>query len=175
MSAGKLLAAAIVLSALAAGAALYYLQVYHYYEDVSGQVGPIRLTPAAGGPPEAIPTDGVQAIDAASSPIRFRACFKTTLSRDELVESYAGYPAAEPLVAPGWFDCFDADALGAALERGEALAFLGIKNVSYGIDRVVVFLPDGRGYAWQQINACGEVVFDGEPAPEGCPAPPEGV
>jgi len=175
MSAGKLLAGIIVASALAAGAALYYLQVYHYYEDVSGQVGPIRLTPAAGGPPEAIPTERVRAIDAASSPIRFRACFTTPLSREALVETYVGYPDAEPLVAPGWFDCFDADALGAALARGEALAFLGIKNIQYGIDRVVVFLPDGRGYTWQQINDCGEVVFDGEPAPEGCPAPPEGV
>ena len=28
-----------------------------------------------------------------------------------------------PLTAPGWFDCFDADAIGEALDRGEALAF----------------------------------------------------
>jgi len=31
---GKILAAAIVLTALIAGAAMYYLQVYYYYEKV---------------------------------------------------------------------------------------------------------------------------------------------
>ena len=41
------------------------------------------------------------------------------------------------------------------------------------IDRIVAVFPDGRGYAWHQINACGEVVFDGDPAPEGCPPVPE--
>ncbi|MGR3625750.1 MAG: DUF6446 family protein, partial [Limimaricola sp.] len=29
--------------------------------------------------------------------------------------------------------------------------------------------------AWNQINVCGEVVFDGDPAPAGCPTPPEGT
>jgi hypothetical protein len=46
--------------------------------------------------------------------------------------------------------------------------------VSYGIDRIVAITEDGRGYVWHQINDCGEVVFDGEPAPENCPEPPEG-
>ena len=48
------------------------------------------------------------------------------------------------------------------------------KRISYGIDRIVAIYPDGRGYAWHQINACGEVVFDGQPAPENCPPKPEG-
>ncbi len=34
-----------------------------------------------------------------------------------------------PLNAPGWFDCFDADAIGEALETGEALAFLGSRDI----------------------------------------------
>ena len=43
------------------------------------------------------------------------------------------------------------------------------------IDRIVAVYPDGRAYAWHQINRCGEVVFDGNSAPEGCPTPPEGL
>jgi len=64
-------------------------------------------------------------------------------------------------------------AIGAALEQGEAVAFMGVENVRYGIDRIVAVMPDGRAVSWQQINACGEMVFDGNAAPEGCPEPPE--
>ncbi len=52
---------------------------------------------------------------------------------------------------------------------------MGVENVQYGIDRVVAILPDGRGFVWHQINRCGEVVFRGDAAPEGCPPPPESV
>ena len=52
---------------------------------------------------------------------------------------------------------------------------MGVENIQYGIDRVVAVYPDGRGYAWHQINACGEVVFNREPVPEGCPEPPESL
>ena len=75
--------------------------------------------------------------------------------------------------APDWFDCFSSTEIGEALETGQALAFLGVENIEYGIDRVVAVLPDGRGFAWHQINRCGERVFDGDPPPEGCPLPPE--
>lgn len=169
---GRIAAVVLVVSALLAGAALYYLQVYHYYTDVSEAVV-VRLTPLQGEGPEPIPTEAIRAIDAASSPIRFRACFETPLSQALLTETYELYTGAEPLTAPGWFDCFDAEALGASLASGDALAFLGTANITYGIDRVVAVDAAGRGYAWHQINRCGEVVFDGEPVPAGCPAPPE--
>jgi len=41
------------------------------------------------------------------------------------------------------------------------------------VDRLVAVMPDGSAVSWHQINACGEVVFDGEAAPEGCPPVPE--
>ena len=66
-------------------------------------------------------------------------------------------------------------AIGGALEKGEALAFLSEPNITYGIDRVVAVMGDGRGFAWNQINACGKEVFEGRPAPEGCPPVPEGL
>jgi len=172
---GKLLAMVIVLCALLAGGALYYLQVYHFYEEVeaTGQ-GDVQLTNLATGQAEPISYEDFRAIDADSSPIRYRACFATDKAPSDLAGTYRPYPDAVPRNAPGWFDCFDADAIGAALEEGRALAFLGESNIEYGIDRVVAITQDGRGFVWHQINRCGEVVFDGRPAPEDCPEPPEG-
>lgn len=169
----RLVIIGLAVTALVAGIALYYLQVYAYYTEVAAEdAGFVQLTNLSTGLPEEIVFENFNAIDSDSSPIRFRACFTTPLSQAMLSETYATYPTAEPLNAPGWFDCFDARAIGEALASGEALAFLGVENVQYGIDRVVAILPDGRGFAWHQINACGAVVFDGDPAPEGCPPPP---
>lgn len=166
---GRILAAFLVITAIVAGIAMYWLQVYAYYEEVESPE--IRLTTLS-GVAEPILADDVEAIDAGSSPIRYRACFTTPMSQAMLTETYEVYDDAVPLVAPGWFDCFDATAIGEALEEGRAIAFLGEANVEYGIDRIVAIDANGRGYAWHQINECGEVVFDGKPAPEGCPPPP---
>ena len=160
--------------ALIFAAVVYYYQVYGYYETVepNGQ-DDVVLTLLASEQPEAIRYEDFRAIDATSSPIRYRACFTTTMSHPLLSETYVAYDNAEPLVAPGWFDCFDAVEIGTALEQGEALAFLGTRNIAYGIDRVVAVMSDGRGFVWHQINECGEVVFDGKPVPEHCPPKPE--
>jgi hypothetical protein len=111
----------------------------------------IRLTPIVGAMPEPILAEDVTGIDSDSSPIRFRACFTTPLSLAMLSETYVAYTDAEPLVAPGWFDCFDAMAIGTALERGEALAFLSEPDIHPGVDRVVAVFPDGRAFAWHQL------------------------
>ncbi|WP_137702986.1 DUF6446 family protein [Marimonas lutisalis] len=172
---GKIVAGFIVVISLIAGAAIYYLQVYAYYDEVVATgTDDVMLTSLTSGRPEPILYDDFKAINADSSPIRYRACFTTAQSIPMLTETYEPYEAAEPLVAPGWFDCFDAVEIGEALERGEALAFLGQHNIEYGIDRVIAVLPDGRGFAWHQINHCGEEVFDGKPAPADCPPKPEG-
>ena len=173
MMASKLLVIGIVVIALISGAAIYYLQVYAYYEDVVSQgETDVQLTALMSGAPEPILYDAFQAITATSSPIRYRACFTTPQSIALLSETYELYEKAEPLVAPSWFECFDAKTIGTGLESGEAVAFLGEQNIQYGIDRVVAVLPDGRGFAWHQINECGAEVFDGKPVPEGCPANP---
>ncbi len=176
MNAGRLSVAVILIAAAFGGAFLWYTAERAFYEPVVFQPGQeIRLVPLVSGVPEAIVVNGIEGTDAASSPIKFRACFTTPLSLATLSETYQPYPDAEPLVAPSSFDCFDAKAIGQALDRGEALAFLSEPNISYGIDRVVAITGDGRGYAWHQINACGRVVFDGQPAPDGCPPVPQGT
>jgi hypothetical protein len=170
---GKFLAGFIVITALLAGAAMYYLQVYHFYEPVQANgTDDVQMTSLVSDLPEPVLYDSFEAINADSSPIRYRACFTTTMSHAMLTETYVLYEGAVPLTAPKWFDCFDAVTLGADLETGRALAFMGQENIEYGIDRIVAITEGGRGYVWQQINACGKVVFDGEPVPENCPNPP---
>jgi len=168
---GKLVGGFIVGTALLAGAALYYLQTYYYYEPVELAAGeaPVELTSIASGEPEAIIADGFEGTDATSSPIRYRACFTTTMSQAMLTETYELYDEAEPLTGPGWFDCYDAGEIGAALAEGRALAFLGERDIEYGIDRVVAIDDTGRGWVWHQINRCGQAAFDGDPLPPGCP------
>ncbi len=148
---GKIIGILIVTTALIAGIAIYWLQLYAFYDDVSLNTE-LRMTNVVTGEPEVVLYDSFQGIDADSSPLRFRGCFTTTMSLAMLTETFETYDQATPLTAPGWFDCFDADQIGAALETGEAIAFLGERNIQDGVDRVVAIFPDGRGYAWHQLN-----------------------
>jgi hypothetical protein len=163
----------IMLSALIGGVALYYFQVYAYYVEISPQDANVQMVSLTSGEAEPIAFDNFQAIDSDSSPLRYRACYEMPASLAMLTETYQIAEDAEPRVAPGWFDCFDAAQIGADLQAGIAVGFVGQRDVKYGIDRIVAVYPEGRAYAWHKINACGEVVFDGNPAPEGCPPPPE--
>ena len=150
---GKIVAGGIVLTGVVAGVAMYWLQVHAFYEPAFFAPGAeILLTPIVGSDPEAIVVSDVQGIDADSSPLRFRACFTTPLSLAMLTETYQVYAAAEPTIAPGWFDCFDAAAIGLALTSGEALAFLSEAAIHPQVDRVVAVFPDGRAFAWHQLK-----------------------
>lgn len=171
---GKLLASFLVLCAIIAGGGMYYLQVYGFYEEVQAtNVEDVQLTGVVSGQPETILYENFKAIDADSSPLRYRACFETSMSQALLTETYEVYDAPVPNNAPGWFDCFDAQNIGAALEEGSAIGFLGTFNIVYGFDRVVAVTEDGKGYVWHQMNICGEKAFDGDPLPPHCPPPPE--
>jgi hypothetical protein len=149
---GKVVAGGIVLTGLVVGVAMYWLQEYAFYNPVVFAPGQeILLTPIASDVPEAIIAEGITGIDATSSPLRFRACFTTPLTLATLTETYRLYEGPTPLTAPGWFGCFDAQAIGTALERGEALAFLSQAGIAPGVDRVVAVFPDGRAFAWHQL------------------------
>lgn len=150
---GKFVTGGIVLTALAAGAALYYLQVYAYYApvEVSSPAAVMRLTSLSGGT-ETMLTQDFQGIDADSSPLRFRGCFTTPMSIALLSETYRIYETPSPLNAPGWFSCFDAGRIGADLETGAAVAFLSETEIHPGVDRVIAVYPDGQAYAWHQLN-----------------------
>lgn len=150
---GKIVAGFLVLSGLIAGAGLWYLQVYAYYRPVeaSSPAAVIDLTPLDGAP-EPMLVANFQGIDSDSSPLRFRGCFTTPTALATLTETFKVYDKPTPLVAPSWFSCFDAGQLTGDLAEGKAVAFLGQADIRPGVDRVVAVYPDGRAYAWHQLN-----------------------
>ncbi len=109
---GRFIVSVIVICAALAGAAMFYLQIYGFYDDVSETDNRVVLTSVVTGAPEEIPVSSLSAIDADSSPIRYRACFQTDQSIGMLTESFELHPKAEPRVAPGWFECFEAEQIG---------------------------------------------------------------
>ncbi len=154
MNAGRVAVGFIVLSAALGGAFLWYTAERAFYVPVAFTPGAeIRLVPLAGDQPEPILVEGIEGTDAESSPIKFRACFRTPMSLAMLTETYRPYENAVPLIAPTAFPCFDAAAIGAALETGEAVAFLAEPGIHPGVDRVVAVFQDGRAYAWHQLRA----------------------
>ena len=173
---GKIVTVAIVLGTLIFGAALYYTQVYGYYHEVAPRPGQdVHLVSRATGRAEPIPYDDFRAIDADSSPLRYRACFSTTADPDALSESHVAAPGRMPRAGPGWFDCFDAERIGEGIETGAMRVFLGQKNIAYGVDRIVAISGEGRGYVWHDLNRCGEKAWDGTPVDDDCPPRPDGV
>ncbi len=168
---GKIIAGLVVIVSLLAGVAIYYTQIYAFYDVVEATGSEdVTLVSLTSGAPEGIIYEEFQAIDAESSPIRYRACFTTTMSLPMLTETYELYEKSEPRVAPGWFDCFDAKAIGQEIEAGTALTFLSHKNIAFGVDRVVAITDDGRGFAWHELNECGDKAYDGTVVGEECPS-----
>jgi Family of unknown function (DUF6446) len=149
---GKLVGGVIVLSALLAGGAIYYLQEYAYYHDAAFTPGSEIVLTTLAGATEPIPVRGLVGVDADSSPLRFRACFHSQIALPTLTDAFQIYERAEPLIAPSWFDCFDAERIGAALESGEAVAFLGQAGIAPQVDRVIAVFPDGSAFAWHQLQ-----------------------
>lgn len=167
---GKVIGIGLLVIGLIAGAALYYLQIYGFYTEVAAtEGGEVQLVSVVSGAPEPIGVSSFQAIDAESSPIRFRACFQSDMSLAALTESFELVDAPTPRNAPHWFDCFDAEALGAEIKAGKALTFLGQKNIHFGVDRIIAITDDGRGYIWHELNDCGEKAYDGTIVGEECP------
>ncbi|MEP1611936.1 MAG: DUF6446 family protein [Roseobacter sp.] len=166
---GKIVGIVIMISALIAGGALYYLQVYGFYEEVSADRQEVHLVPVTGGNPLRILAENITAIDSESSPIRYRACFTTPSSLAMLSETYQGVDRAVPRNGPEWFDCFDAEAIAQELDAGTALAFQGQKNVHFGVDRIVAISESGQGFIWHELNDCGEKAYDGTIVGEECP------
>lgn len=148
---GRLVGIFVVVLSLIAGAGFYYTQVHAYYRELPAATE-LRMVSIVTGAPEPVRLSDFEGIDGTSSPLRFRACFSVENSLAMLTETYEPYEKPTPLTGPGWFGCYDAVAIGGALERGEAFAFLGERNIHDGVDRVVAVFPDGRAFAWHQLN-----------------------
>lgn len=155
MNAGKIMASMIVLSAVLAGLAVYYMQVYGFYEPLDEAAGAAEIH-ATADDMQPIPLDVAEfrGIDADSSPLRYRSCFRITDMA--ALEAARPFEGATPLVGPRWFSCFSAKGLTADLESGAATAYLGQPNIHMGTDRVIAVYPDGRAFAWHQLNEAAE-------------------
>ena len=170
---GKIAAIVILVCSVIAGVGLYYLQIYGFYEEVATVPGQdVVLLDQASGVSVPITYSEFRAIDADSRPIRYRACFTTSVPTNALVDTYVSLEQAVPRNAPGWFECFQAEELAAQLSSGTATAFVGIKNIRFGVDRLVAITNDGRGFAWHELNDCGAKAYDGTIVGEECPQRP---
>ena len=132
--------AACVLAAFAAG--LWYTQMYAFYE----QLPPTDEITVAD---RTVPVSNFEGVDASTSPIKLRACMQVD------PKSFNGLEPAEnavPLVAPYWFECFDARAIGKAMEAGEATAYLAASEEFDGSERMIAVYSDGRAYMWRQLS-----------------------
>ncbi|MCC6006672.1 MAG: histidine kinase [Rhodobacteraceae bacterium] len=143
---GRVVGLVLVLSAMVAGGAMYWLQVYAFYDTPTEAEAALAL----GGVPLA--GSRLEAIDSGSSPIRFRACFR--LEGEALADALAApaHPDPTPLNAPYWFECFEAVQIGADLQSGAARAVMATRDIADGVDRVLAVYPDGRAFAWHQLN-----------------------
>lgn len=149
---GKWPVVILIGAAAAVGGGVWYAQEYAYYSEIDPQTADtrMRVTLQDGGSQIDLPIRDFRGIDASSSPIRWRACF--TVEDMPAPGQMAPYPDAAPAYGPGWFDCFDAGQIGADLESGAAMAYLGSWEIRPDVDRVIAIYPDGRAYGWHQLN-----------------------
>ena len=152
---GRVFSIGLILFCVLFGVALWWFQTRGFYEETA------RSEVVVAG--AVIPVDAYQGIDADTSPLKLRSCFTAAPIDGPAPER------PDPLIAPGWFDCFDAKTISDDLKAGAARAILAESNVPYGFDRIIAQYPDGRAFQWRQINKCGTAAFDGDPLPDGCP------
>lgn len=140
---GRRLVTAFLALVLGLGALLFYTQNYAFYDRVDGR----QFILVQGNE---IPVEGYLGIDAKSSGLKRRGCFRTDPA------AFTDMPIAEapePLNPPFWFDCFVPEDIATDLAEGRAKAYIAALEEQDGIDRLVAVYPDGRGFEWRQLNA----------------------
>ncbi len=143
---GKLLVIGLLIFVAAFAAALWWFQTRAYYQRVSG----VESVVAQGA---VLPLAAYDGIDATTSPLKLRACFRLSAEAARAAAALPAAPDAEPLVAPSWFDCFDAETISRDIESGAAAAIAAARDEPEGFDLMIAVYPDGRGYMWRQLNA----------------------
>jgi hypothetical protein len=150
---GKWLMGGLLIFTAVFASALWYFQNYAYYEISTPEDFTVEMTLVGGDDARApIPAHGFTVLDSDTSPLKFRACFTVENSIPRLTETFVIVDNPTPLTPPSFFDCFDVRQLTEDLSSGKAIAFLGQKNISHGVDRVIAVYDDGRAFAWHQTN-----------------------
>ena len=125
--------------------ALIWFQFYAFYDDL---------------PPEPLviqgieyPSTGWQGIDAISSPLKKRVCLTLSPETAAAIEAdQFELVDGEPLVAPKWFDCFDAKQIHRDLEAKVARLYMIGSSDFDGVDEMLALYPDGRAFIWRQLQ-----------------------
>ncbi len=138
---GKYVITGLIAFVFLFGLALWWSQNHAYYEETEADEAAIVI---AGN---TYTVTEWKSIDAASSPLKMRACFLIRETIDALPAL-----APEPLVAPGWFGCFNAEFIAENLASDYAKAYVAERNDPRGFDRIVAVFPGGRAYMWRQPN-----------------------
>ncbi|MEO1563865.1 MAG: DUF6446 family protein [Pseudomonadota bacterium] len=156
---GRILMIALIVSALTIGGGIWYSATIGSYDEVRN-VEQVRVGETSWA------VTNYRGIDGDSSPLKLRGCFDFELP---YAASTVHAEEATPLVTPGWFECFDAVQIEADIQSGAATVLISQENEPFGFTTYIAHYPDGRGYIWRQINACGSAQFAGEALPVGCP------
>ena len=141
VNSGKMIGVGLAVVALMFGVALWWFQTRAFYERVEG----VESIPVMG---RGLLVSDYVGIDASTSPLKLRACFRQEWN----MANAEPLATATPLVAPDWFECFDAKTIEEDLASGEANAYYAGPGAYEGFDRIVAVYPDGRGYMWRQLN-----------------------
>ena len=139
---GKRLVRIFLVFGLFFGAGLFYTQNFAFYDRVEGLT---QITVQG----RAVPVSDYTGIDASSSGLKRRGCFRADPAAFEGLDQ-ATNPV--PLTPPFWFDCFDTAQIAEDIAAGRATAYLAAVEELDGIDRLVAVYPDGRAYEWRQLN-----------------------
>ncbi|MEO0915106.1 MAG: DUF6446 family protein [Pseudomonadota bacterium] len=144
---GKIVMSLFLAAALIFGGLLYYFQVYAYYAPTE------KLSSITVGEAE-IAVGFYEGIDSTTSPNKLRACFEVA---PEAFDGLVPVDDADPLIAPSWFECFDAEGIAKDLEAGRARAYIAADEtpegaVGYEILRFVAVYPDGRAFLWRHYR-----------------------
>jgi len=149
LSKGRWIVVAIFAVTAIFAAGMWYAQTRAFY--ITLETASLTVTTPAGDVVP-LPYTDFRGIDADSSPLRFRACFTLDEAGMAAVARAATHSDPAPLVAPDWFDCYDARSLGEAIEASAARAVMSVHEVARGVDRIIAVFPDGRAFAWHQLN-----------------------
>lgn len=139
---GRFLILGLVIFCATFGATLWYFQIYAYYSEIRG----ITEVEVDG---KDRPVTDYLGVDATSSPLKLRACFKVDWPYEQ---SDKFLKKATPLTAPPWFECFKSEQIEKDLKDKKATAILAAINEPDGVDRYIAQYPDGRAFMWHQLN-----------------------
>lgn len=109
----------------------------------------IKLTSTAGQAEDVAITNPIGFINGAD----MHSCFDLTMSMAMITETYEIVETITPTAPKASLPCFQTATLTEDVRAGTALAVMGQKNITNGMDRLVAIYDDGRAFAWHQKAA----------------------